>query len=100
MVDNEASLPFVREPFGSSALSVTDLTDQKKKSMKNLLTSCEIFQHKKEKPCMKNIHPQNSAAEMPDRIRRSQKQSFALPERETRSSEQIIMRNLRRIYDK
>jgi len=49
---------------------------------------------------MKNIHPQNRAAEMPDRLRRSQEQSLAISDREIRSSEQIIMRNLRRIYDK
>lgn len=48
---------------------------------------------------MKNIHPQNRAAEMPDRLRRSQEQSLAIPDRETQSSEQIIMINLRRIYD-
>jgi hypothetical protein len=39
---------------------------------------------------MKDTHSQNSVAEMPDHIRRSQKQSFAIPVRETRSSEQII----------
>jgi len=93
-------LPFVREPFEPSAPSITDLTDQKKKSMNKLLTSGETCQHKKEKHGMKNIHLQNRAAEMPDRLRRSQEQSLAISDREIRSSEQIIMRNLRRIYDK
>jgi len=43
----------VREPFGSSAPSITDLTVQKKNSMKNLLRSGETFQHKKEKHWIK-----------------------------------------------
>jgi AraC-like DNA-binding protein len=46
---------------------------------------------------MKNIHPQNSAAEMPDHLRSSLEQSLAIPEREARSSDSPFVEQIGRI---